>query len=545
MSLLIKALDHLDKNKQAEKSKKLSGGEYVADDALMLELMPIESKREVAPEPALDANLMAEAIVEIAEVKDAAIERDLTLEEEAGLTSAHIAASKYAKPKPSVAHGSSAKATDKLTDKPMAKSSMQADSKKSSSSISPPSNLTKNITSTAKLTPAIQNPEAELSQKAAAKVFVANKAVKAPSSKSALIILGVAGALLVWLGLQGYSYIKMLTTPDIVVVNPIVAKPTQSQVVPVEVAKIGVAQLPKVDVSIESAVANQGTQVAVNQAASDETATNLANKTSASAFENKVPENQLEKAGMFEDVAQAEPKKSRAYKTSNNSNEIYTDREVSYNVAPRSNPKRKPLKLISKAASSGVDPTLMAAYQAYTRGDDVFAQQQYRQVLQRDVRNVDALLGMAAIAQRQGRDADSAGWYQKVLEIEPKNTIALSAVIGASNSNQQDTADMVGAESRIKNMLAQHPDVANLHAALGNLYIEQGQWPSAQEAYFNASRLAPNNADYAFNLAISLDQMGKSNLALKQYERALDALNKSGGTSPDRAMLEARIRELQ
>jgi Tfp pilus assembly protein PilF len=190
--------------------------------------------------------------------------------------------------------------------------------------------------------------------------------------------------------------------------------------------------------------------------------------------------------------------------------------------------------------SQGVDPTLLAAYQAFTRGEDANAQQQYRQVLQRDVRNVDALLGMAAIAQRQGRDADAQGWYQKVLEIEPRNSIAQTAIV-----SPQANTDAVGTESRIKNMIAQQPEGANLHAALGNLYAEQSQWPSAQEAYFNASRLAPNNADYAFNLAISLDQMGKPSLALKQYQRALDLLNKSGAASPDRAQLEARIRELQ
>ncbi|PKO50080.1 MAG: hypothetical protein CVU27_09620, partial [Betaproteobacteria bacterium HGW-Betaproteobacteria-20] len=157
-----------------------------------------------------------------------------------------------------------------------------------------------------------------------------------------------------------------------------------------------------------------------------------------------------------------------------------------------------------------------------------------------DVRNVDALLGMAAIAQRQGRDADAAGWYQKVLEIEPRNTIAKSAMV-----NLQANNDIVGTESRIKNMLAQQPDAANLHAALGNLYAEQGQWPSAQQSYFEASRLAPSNADYAFNLAISLDQLGKSGLALKQYQRALELLNESGGSSPDRVQLEDRIRALR
>ncbi len=94
-------------------------------------------------------------------------------------------------------------------------------------------------------------------------------------------------------------------------------------------------------------------------------------------------------------------------------------------------------------------------------------------------------------------------------------------------------------------MLAQQPDAANLHAALGNLYAEQNQWASAQESYFNACRYSPNNADYVFNLAISLDQLGKVDLALKQYQRALELINKSGASSPDRAVLETRIQALQ
>jgi uncharacterized protein HemY len=187
-----------------------------------------------------------------------------------------------------------------------------------------------------------------------------------------------------------------------------------------------------------------------------------------------------------------------------------------------------------------VDPTLLSAYQAFNRGEDALAQQQYRQVLQRDVRNVDALLGMAAIAQRQGRDADAFGWYQKVLEVEPKNTVAQSALI-----NAQASTDGTATESRIKSMLAQQPEAAHLHEALGNLYAGQNQWPAAQEAYFNASRYAPNNADYAFNLAISLEHLGKSGLALVQYQRTLDLVNKSGAASPDKTQLETRIRTLQ
>jgi uncharacterized protein HemY len=210
--------------------------------------------------------------------------------------------------------------------------------------------------------------------------------------------------------------------------------------------------------------------------------------------------------------------------------------------------KRAPLKLVSRTPAAGVDPTLLAAYEAYSRGDDAAAQKQYRQVLQGDTRNVDALLGMAAIALRQSRYADANGWYQKVLEIEPRNSTALSAVANSQISNElagSVPADSAGTESRIKSMLAQQPEAANLHAALGNLYATQSQWSLAQAAYFNASRYAPNSADYAFNLAVSLDQLGKSGLALAQYQRALSLLNSSGASNLDKAQLEARIQALQ
>lgn len=516
MSLLIKALDHLDKNKQAEKNKKLTG-EYVADKALMLELVPVETEQTAEALQTFEDKQS----IEVAVSENVVVDRTLSLEEEAGLTGTHIAASKYAKPKPG-----RAKATDQVVDKMMAKPVVQTGA------------VNNMPADQAKTAPAFQTVAAELNQKAAAKVFVANKAVKAPSSKSALAILGVVGALLVWLGLQGYGYIKTLTAPDVLVVNPMAVKPSmpiQPQVMEVAHAEV---------TSIAPTALSVVTSPAVDKADANANRTDV--KTSTAAFGNKV----AEKPHLLADAIQAEPKKSRSKKTSNANDEAYSEGNATYNPELESNVKRQPVKLISKAPSSGVDPTLMAAYQAFTRGEDVAAQQQYRQVLQRDVRNVDALLGMAAIAQRQGRDADAAGWYQKVLEIEPKNTIALSVMAGAvmagaASTSPQANSDIVGTESRFKSILAQQPDAANVHAALGNLYAEQSQWPAAQEAYFNASRLAPNNADYAFNLAISLDQMGKSSLALKQYQRALELLNKSGGASPDRMQLEARIRELQ
>jgi tetratricopeptide (TPR) repeat protein len=198
------------------------------------------------------------------------------------------------------------------------------------------------------------------------------------------------------------------------------------------------------------------------------------------------------------------------------------------------------IQVTKSHAQAEINPAVMRAYEAYNAGNDAEAQKLYKQVLQRDVRNVDALLGLGAIATRQGRTADANGWYGKVLELEPRNAIALAALIShpesASDGQQADQ------ESRIKSMLAKQPDDANLHAALGQYYADKNQWSSAQQAYFDAYRLNPS-ADNAFNLAVSLDQMRKPKLALPYYQRALEQAD--GASNIDKIALQARISAIQ
>ena len=529
MSLLIKALDNLDKNKQAEKNKKLESSEPV-DKVLSLELTPLESNAtsEVATQPIV--------------ATEAFIKRGVSLSEEAGLASAPNVANKYAKSKQSVN-----KAIEKTVNNPSPESGLLTGNLKETLQAKRDRDKTVFTDTSSNLSGPTFQPEAaqiaETNQKVAAKAFVANKSVKPPASKSALALLAVAGTLIIWLGLQGFAYVKTLVMPEMVAVKPGLATQSQEMVSRrAELATQSAAQSQHTQEAIIEPTSTEPSGVAVNNDAQDK---NVGNQ--LSTLDNAVIEKPSSDVLIASNpnqtnlVAENEVfKKPNSKKLKNSTNEVYVDDENSSESASKRSQKHAPLQLITRAPISGVDPTLLSAYQAFNRGEDAFAQQQYRQVLQGDVRNVDALLGMAAIAQRQGRDADAVGWYQKVLEIEPRNTIAQSAIV-----SPQANADMVGTESRIKSMLALQPDGANLHAALGNLYAEQNQWPSAQEAYFNASRFAPNNADYAFNLAVSLDQMGKSSLALKQYQRALELLNKSGASSPDRAQLENRIHALQ
>lgn len=185
-------------------------------------------------------------------------------------------------------------------------------------------------------------------------------------------------------------------------------------------------------------------------------------------------------------------------------------------------------------SQNSINPTLIGAFNAFNAGKDELALKMYKQVLQRDVHNSDALLGLAAIAQRQGRLADANGWYNKLLEVDPKNRFAMSFIL----ENQPENA-LQNNETQIKNMLAKQPSDANLHALLGNYYAQNNQWAMAQQAYFDAYRLNAN-ADNALNLAVSLDEMGKSKLALPYYLQALEIAQNSN-SQIDKTSIEARI----
>ncbi|MFZ2541542.1 MAG: tetratricopeptide repeat protein [Gallionella sp.] len=161
-----------------------------------------------------------------------------------------------------------------------------------------------------------------------------------------------------------------------------------------------------------------------------------------------------------------------------------------------------------------LDPLLNNAYGAYRGGRLSEAQQMYLEVLDKDTRNTDALLGLAAISQLQGEDGFAMQYYLRVLTQDPRNAVA-NAGMSALNMDENS-------ESRLKNLLREQRDSAALHFALGNLYADQSRWGEAQSAYFNAYTLDSKNAELAFNLAVSLDHLGQNKMAAQYYQRVLD-----------------------
>jgi tetratricopeptide (TPR) repeat protein len=190
------------------------------------------------------------------------------------------------------------------------------------------------------------------------------------------------------------------------------------------------------------------------------------------------------------------------------------------------------------APTLSVDPLVEQAYQAFQRNDLAAARESYQRALAREPTNRDALLGLAAIDVRNGQLSSAEARYLKLLEIDPRDSHAVANLI-----TLRGQLDPVASESRLKSLIATHPETALLHFSLGNQYAQQSRWAEAQSAYFKAYSVDPENADYAFNLAVSLDQLHQGKLALEYYQRAL-ALTEKRAASFTPAQARLRVQEL-
>ncbi|KQQ40318.1 hypothetical protein ASF61_05985 [Duganella sp. Leaf126] len=206
-------------------------------------------------------------------------------------------------------------------------------------------------------------------------------------------------------------------------------------------------------------------------------------------------------------------------------------------LPPVAAPDNTDIRVARTVQPARIAPALENAYQALGSGDLVNAQQQYEAALRQDPNSRDALLGMAAVASRQNQGAQASAYYLRLLELDPNDATAVAGLVELRGGDAGQN------ERRLKAILTGNPDAGPVLFALGNLYAQQGRWPEAQQTYFRAYTAAPDNADYAYNLAIGLDRLNQGRLALTYYQRAL-ALGQDKPVAFDRSALRQRMHEL-
>jgi tetratricopeptide (TPR) repeat protein len=192
------------------------------------------------------------------------------------------------------------------------------------------------------------------------------------------------------------------------------------------------------------------------------------------------------------------------------------------------------------AAAPQIHPKVQTGYAAYLKGDLATARADYQDALREQSANRDALLGLAAIDVRTGRLEAAEASYLRLLQLDPNDAHAQAGLIALRASR----LDPIATESRVKTMLATDPEAHVLHFTLGNQLAQQGRWAEAQQEYFKAFTANPENADFAYNLAVSLDHLRQPRQALEYYQRAI-SLAQGRGASFSVAAARQRAAQLE
>lgn len=156
------------------------------------------------------------------------------------------------------------------------------------------------------------------------------------------------------------------------------------------------------------------------------------------------------------------------------------------------------------------------AYAQWQAGNVVAAEQAYQTILDAKPDDTEALVGLGSMAQRSGNNVLAVDYLVRALKSQPDHAYALAAL--ASLSTNVNRAQL---EQDLTHLARANPNVAELPFILGNWYARDKRWQEAQQAYFDAYNRNTNNPDYAYNLAVALDQLGKSANAEKFYRLAL------------------------
>ena len=201
------------------------------------------------------------------------------------------------------------------------------------------------------------------------------------------------------------------------------------------------------------------------------------------------------------------------------------------------------LRISRTTSPATVNPDVAAGYAALRSGDLDGASQAYERALRDDPASRDALLGMASIQLRSNSVDAAEASFRRVLRLHPQDSYAAAQLAAL-----QSGSDPVSAMSQVNNLIAREAgstDTGNgaLQFIQGNQLAAQGRWNEAQQAYFNAHRADPNNPDYCYNLAVSLDRIYESRLARDFYAKSLE-LARSRPAGFDTARAQTRLGQL-
>ena len=180
--------------------------------------------------------------------------------------------------------------------------------------------------------------------------------------------------------------------------------------------------------------------------------------------------------------------------------------------------------LAANNATNTVSSALQQARTSLQQGDLKAAYLAFQNALGIEPENRAALHGLAEIALSQQQEELASTYWQRALQADPQDLRAEIGLISLQARQQPQAA-----EARLQALLNRQAaaEAAPVLYALGNLHASQSRWREAQSAFLQAYRHEPENPDYLFNLAVSLESLQQPQQARRFYQLAVDAAGRS------------------
>jgi len=165
-----------------------------------------------------------------------------------------------------------------------------------------------------------------------------------------------------------------------------------------------------------------------------------------------------------------------------------------------------------------------------------------RQVLAANEKSLEALNSMAMLMHMQGRMAEAAKCYERVLNIEPDRLVVLNNLAWILCEDQKQ---YVRARQLVDRGLAINPNYVDLIDTSGMIYLRTGEYDKAVAEFTRCIRLYPPNAPglagSSYHLALAYEKVGRRQDAIAHVRKAIEHGGLSREDSQGAESLLARL----
>lgn len=161
---------------------------------------------------------------------------------------------------------------------------------------------------------------------------------------------------------------------------------------------------------------------------------------------------------------------------------------------------------------------LEKAYKALLLGQVSAATNLYKDVLEKEPDNKEAMFGLATSYHKNSQFEQARAIYTKLLSKEPDNKEALNnfLVLVAEEAPEDALIELEKLE-RINS------DFSPIPAQIAMINLKLGETEKAARYLRRAILLSPDNVSYKYNLAITYDKLGKQDQAVQLYHQVIES----------------------